>query len=260
MNEEELLFLVGDEGNTFDADVEDQLVQDLALNDPNIFQADDCDAFNSDVDDEPTVQTIFMANLSSAVSSPQQSGPSNSSVISEVLKLYDMCKRVDEPKIPNDVQQTNVVESDDVDMRNSNVIPIEQHVNHSKESVVLSGASSVINDDVVHEQNIPNKVQQTNVVESDTANMGNNNVIPYEQYVKQNDISVVSSSASSIVDNDCELHENTVFIPDDSMTTRLNILKYQVTIYEQRAKFELTDMSKNNLIKLLNKDRRSRKV
>ncbi|GJU83676.1 hypothetical protein Tco_1286041 [Tanacetum coccineum] len=41
-------------------------VQDLALNVDNVFQADDCDAFNSDVDEAPTTQTMFMANLSSA--------------------------------------------------------------------------------------------------------------------------------------------------------------------------------------------------
>ncbi|GKG12394.1 hypothetical protein Tco_0346631, partial [Tanacetum coccineum] len=52
--------------NTFDADVDNQPVQDLALNEENIFQADECDAFNSDVDDELTAQSIFMANLSSA--------------------------------------------------------------------------------------------------------------------------------------------------------------------------------------------------
>ena len=54
MDEEELLFLAGDDGNTYDADVDDQPVQDLAQNDPNIFQVDDCDAFDSDIDDEPT--------------------------------------------------------------------------------------------------------------------------------------------------------------------------------------------------------------
>lgn len=71
LDEDALLFLAGNDGNTFDADVDDQPVQDLALNDPNIFQVEDCDAFDSDVDDEPTAQTIFMANLSTAaVSSP----------------------------------------------------------------------------------------------------------------------------------------------------------------------------------------------
>nr|GEV95014.1 retrovirus-related Pol polyprotein from transposon TNT 1-94 [Tanacetum cinerariifolium] len=41
-------------------------VQDLALNVDNVFQADDCDAFDSDVDKAPTAQTMLMANLSSA--------------------------------------------------------------------------------------------------------------------------------------------------------------------------------------------------
>ncbi|GKA80315.1 retrovirus-related pol polyprotein from transposon TNT 1-94 [Tanacetum coccineum] len=36
--------------------------------------ADECDAFDSDVDDEPTAQTIFMANLSSAGSANLQAG------------------------------------------------------------------------------------------------------------------------------------------------------------------------------------------
>ncbi|GJS42469.1 gag-pol polyprotein [Tanacetum coccineum] len=57
-------FLVGEQPNTFDADVDNQPVRDLARNEDNIFQEDECDAFDSDVDDEPTAQSIFMANLS----------------------------------------------------------------------------------------------------------------------------------------------------------------------------------------------------
>ncbi|GJT56233.1 retrovirus-related pol polyprotein from transposon TNT 1-94 [Tanacetum coccineum] len=83
LDEEELLFLAGEQGNTFDADVDNQPVQDLALNEDNIFQADECDAFDSDVDDEPTAQTIFMANLSSARSTNPQAGPSNALILSE---------------------------------------------------------------------------------------------------------------------------------------------------------------------------------
>ncbi|GKC60626.1 hypothetical protein Tco_1088224 [Tanacetum coccineum] len=49
LDEEELLFLAGEQGNTFDADVDNQPVQDLALNEDNIFQADECDAFDSDI-------------------------------------------------------------------------------------------------------------------------------------------------------------------------------------------------------------------
>lgn len=84
------MFLADEGANTFDADVDDQPVYDMAKNDPNIFQADDCYTFDSDVDDELTAQTIFMAILSTPVSSTQQSGPSNALVISKVLKLYDM--------------------------------------------------------------------------------------------------------------------------------------------------------------------------
>ncbi|GJQ91768.1 hypothetical protein Tco_0002907 [Tanacetum coccineum] len=58
--------LIGGQDNAFDEDVDEQPVQDLALNVDNVFQADDCDAYDSDVDDAPTAQTLFMANLSSA--------------------------------------------------------------------------------------------------------------------------------------------------------------------------------------------------
>ncbi|GJV20672.1 hypothetical protein Tco_1369692 [Tanacetum coccineum] len=49
-----------------------------------LFLADECDAFDSDVDDEPTAQSIFMANLSSVGSANPQAGPSNASILSEV--------------------------------------------------------------------------------------------------------------------------------------------------------------------------------
>ncbi|GKF12148.1 hypothetical protein Tco_0050074 [Tanacetum coccineum] len=48
--------------NAIDEDVDEQPLHDLALNVDNVFQADDCDAFDSDVDEAPTTQTIFMAN------------------------------------------------------------------------------------------------------------------------------------------------------------------------------------------------------
>lgn len=64
LDEEELLFLVEEQANKYDADVDDQPVKDIALSDHNIFQAEDCDAFDSDVDDEPMAKSIFMANLS----------------------------------------------------------------------------------------------------------------------------------------------------------------------------------------------------
>jgi hypothetical protein len=94
---------------------------------------------------------------------------------------------------------------------------------------------------MVDKHEIPNKVQLTNIVGSHTTNMGNSDVLPCEQYMNHNEESIVPCSASFVVDNDCDLHEHTVYIPDDTMTTRLNILKDQMTYYEQRAKFELTE-------------------
>nr|GFA96350.1 retrovirus-related Pol polyprotein from transposon TNT 1-94 [Tanacetum cinerariifolium] len=53
LDEEQLLFLAGGQDNAIDEDVDVQPVQDLALNVDNVFQADDCDAFDSDVDEAP---------------------------------------------------------------------------------------------------------------------------------------------------------------------------------------------------------------
>ncbi|GJR19574.1 hypothetical protein Tco_0968101 [Tanacetum coccineum] len=133
-----------------------------------LFLADECDAFDSDVDDGLTAQTIFMANLSSAGSANLQASPSNASILFKV---------------------------------------------HTLENVI---DHSVTNQE---EHEIHNEVQQSNVIDSTSVYMGNNNVIPYEQYLSVNNISVVPSCASSTLNN---------------------IYKEQVAIYEQRAKFELT--------------------
>nr|GEV47025.1 integrase, catalytic region, zinc finger, CCHC-type, peptidase aspartic, catalytic [Tanacetum cinerariifolium] len=66
LDEEQLLFIVGGQDNVVDDDVDEPLVQDLVLTVDNICQADQYDAFDSNVDEAPPVQTMFMANLSSA--------------------------------------------------------------------------------------------------------------------------------------------------------------------------------------------------
>ncbi|GJV59747.1 hypothetical protein Tco_1465847 [Tanacetum coccineum] len=164
LDEKELLFLAGEQGNTFDVDVDNQPVQDLALNKDNIFQADECNAFDSDVDDEPTAQTIFMANMSSAGLANPQAGPSNASILSE-----------------------------------------------------------------------------SNVIDSISVDMGNSNVIPYEQYLSVDNMSVVPSCVSSALNDVCVSFDNYAFVPHDPIATELKTYKEQVAIYEQRAKFELTE-------------------
>nr|GFA87860.1 UBN2 domain-containing protein [Tanacetum cinerariifolium]GFA87893.1 UBN2 domain-containing protein [Tanacetum cinerariifolium] len=147
-NQNQRNFARGEQANTYDVDVDNQPVQDMAQSDPNIFQADDCDTLDSDV------------------------------------------------------------------------LNLENVIDH-------------------HE--IPNKVQQTNVLDSNSVDMGNNNVILYEQYVKHNEESVVPSGSSFVQYDDYILHADNAYVPDDSFTTTLNIYQDQVAIYEQHAKFELTD-------------------
>nr|GEW36778.1 ribonuclease H-like domain-containing protein [Tanacetum cinerariifolium] len=85
LDEEQLLFLVGGQDNTVDEDVDELSVQDLELNVDNVLQADECDAFDSDVDEAPTAHTMFMANLSSTHPVYDAASPSyDSDILSEV--------------------------------------------------------------------------------------------------------------------------------------------------------------------------------
>ncbi|GKC12742.1 hypothetical protein Tco_1009524, partial [Tanacetum coccineum] len=76
LDEEQLLFIACRQDNAINEDADEQPIQDLALNVDNVFQADDCDAFDSDVDEAPMAQTMFMANLSSADPVYDEAGPS----------------------------------------------------------------------------------------------------------------------------------------------------------------------------------------
>ncbi|GJR74808.1 retrovirus-related pol polyprotein from transposon TNT 1-94 [Tanacetum coccineum] len=205
LDEEQLLFIAGGQDNAIDEDVDEQPVQDLALNVDNVFQADDCDAFDSDVDEAPMAQTMFMANLSSADPVYDEAGPSYDSDILSEVHDHDhyqdaVCEHHEEHEMHDDVQPTYVVDS---------------HANYTSDS----------------------------------------NMIPYDQYVKDNAVPVVQSNVSS-VPNDAymmifnDMHEphaqsvsdttrNTVV--DNSLTAELATYKEQVELYERRARFELTE-------------------
>nr|GEX81205.1 integrase, catalytic region, zinc finger, CCHC-type, peptidase aspartic, catalytic [Tanacetum cinerariifolium] len=73
---EEATFHLGGQDNVVYEDVDEQSIQDIALNVDNVFQADDCDAFDSDVDEAHTAQTMFMENLSSAYPVYNKADPS----------------------------------------------------------------------------------------------------------------------------------------------------------------------------------------
>ncbi|GJW58430.1 retrovirus-related pol polyprotein from transposon TNT 1-94, partial [Tanacetum coccineum] len=80
LDEEQSLFLAGEQVTNVDDDVDDDVddstENDLALNVDHIFEADECDAFDSDVDEGPTSQTMFMANLTSEDPIYDEAGPS----------------------------------------------------------------------------------------------------------------------------------------------------------------------------------------
>ncbi|GJW50391.1 retrovirus-related pol polyprotein from transposon TNT 1-94 [Tanacetum coccineum] len=110
LDKEQLLFIAGGQDNAIDEDVDEQPIQDLALNVDNVFQADNCDAFDYDVDEAPMAQTMFMANLSSADPVYDEASPYDSDILSEV-HYHDhyqdaVCEHHEEHEMHDDVQQT----------------------------------------------------------------------------------------------------------------------------------------------------------
>nr|GEZ50832.1 hypothetical protein [Tanacetum cinerariifolium] len=143
-------------------------------------KADECEAFDSNVDEAPTTQTMFMANLS-------------------FTDLDAVCE------------------------------------NHE-----------------VHEMH--DDVQLNCVVDSDAEYTGDSNMIPHDQYVKDNAEPVVQNNVSSVPNDACmmiinEMHEYTAQcvsvkaptkVVDASLTVELATYKEQAELYERWAKFEFT--------------------
>ncbi|GJU72661.1 hypothetical protein Tco_1264066 [Tanacetum coccineum] len=195
----------GGHDNAVDEDVDEQPVQDLALNVDNVFQADDCDAFDSDVDEAPTAQTMFMANLSSAAPMYDEAGPSyDSDILSEVHdhdQYQDaVCKHHKEHEMHDDVQPNYVVDSHANYTSNSNMISYDQYVKDNAMPVVQSNVSSIPNDAYM-------------MIYNDM----------YEPHAQ----SVSKTTRNTVVDN--------------SLTAELATYKEQVELYERRARFELTE-------------------
>ncbi|GKF07327.1 hypothetical protein Tco_0041551, partial [Tanacetum coccineum] len=98
-------------------------------------------------------------------------------------------------------------------------------------------------------------VQPNYVVDSHTDYTSDSNMIPYDQYVKDNAVPVVQSNVFSVPNNAYmmiynDMHEPYVqsvsktthnTIVDNSLTAELGTYKEQVKLYERRAKFELTE-------------------
>ncbi|GKA23648.1 hypothetical protein Tco_0709681, partial [Tanacetum coccineum] len=205
LDEEQLLFLTGVHDNVVDEDVDEQPVQDLALNVDNVFQADDCDAFDYDVDEAPTAQTMFMANLSSADLVYGEASPSyDSNILSEVHdhdQYQDaICEHHEEHEMHDDVQPNYIINSHANYTSNSNMIPYDQYVKDNSVPVIQSNVSSVPNDAYM-------------MIYSDM----------YEPHSQ----SVSKTTRNTVVDN--------------SLTAELATYKEQVELYERWARFELTE-------------------
>nr|GEV52499.1 retrovirus-related Pol polyprotein from transposon TNT 1-94 [Tanacetum cinerariifolium] len=166
--------------------------------------ADDCNAFDFDVNEAPTAQTLFMANLSSAYPVYDEAGPSYDSYVLSEVHDYD----------------------------HYHDAVCEHHEVHE-----------------MHEN-----VQPNYVVDSHTGYTSDCNMIPYDQYAKDNTMQVIQSDVS-VVSNDAymmiliDMHEPPVQhvhvtiqtkVVYTSLTAELATYKEQVKLYERRTRFELT--------------------
>nr|GEW03572.1 integrase, catalytic region, zinc finger, CCHC-type, peptidase aspartic, catalytic [Tanacetum cinerariifolium] len=93
--------------------------------------AEDCDAFNSDVDEAPTAQTMFMANLSSADPVTDEARPSYDSDILSEVQDHDhyqdaVCAYHKEHAIHDNVQLNQDVDTHADHTSDSNMIPYDQ--------------------------------------------------------------------------------------------------------------------------------------
>ncbi|GKB38222.1 hypothetical protein Tco_0883164 [Tanacetum coccineum] len=112
---------------------------------------DACDAFDSDFDEAPTVQTMFMESLSSTDPIFDEASPSyDSNILSEVQDHDNYIDSIDEyhevHKMQNNVQPNYVVDLDAEYTSNSNIILYKQYVKDNAVQVVQSNVSSVPND------------------------------------------------------------------------------------------------------------------
>nr|GEV84331.1 hypothetical protein [Tanacetum cinerariifolium] len=107
LDEEQLLIIAGGQDNAYD-----------------------CDAFNSDVDEAPTAQTMFMANLLSAYPVYDEASPSyDSNILSEVPDhdnyQDDDCEHHEVHEMHDDVQPNYFVDSHTDYVNDSNMIPYD---------------------------------------------------------------------------------------------------------------------------------------
>ncbi|GJZ31310.1 hypothetical protein Tco_0576357 [Tanacetum coccineum] len=110
-----------------------------------IVTADDCDAFDSDVDEAPTAQTMFMANLSSAYPVYDEASPSyDSDILSEEqVELYERRAKFELTKKEQKIEEELRIVITDRNIKEENLkkelhsvkMQLSSTINHNKSMV-----------------------------------------------------------------------------------------------------------------------------
>nr|GEV70646.1 integrase, catalytic region, zinc finger, CCHC-type, peptidase aspartic, catalytic [Tanacetum cinerariifolium] len=102
----------------------------------NVFQTDDCDAFDFDVNEAPTAQTMFMANLASADPVYDEADSScDSNILSEAkFKLTKREKKIDE-QLRIVITDRNIKEENLKKELHSLKMKLSSTINHNKSMV-----------------------------------------------------------------------------------------------------------------------------
>ncbi|GKE16499.1 hypothetical protein Tco_1424076 [Tanacetum coccineum] len=87
LDEEQLLFIVGGQTNTFDDDVDEAPVQDLALNKDNVFQADQSDPIYDEAG--PSYDSDIISEIAQCVSANEQNKVVNVSLTTELVRYKE---------------------------------------------------------------------------------------------------------------------------------------------------------------------------
>nr|GEX31078.1 hypothetical protein [Tanacetum cinerariifolium] len=162
--------------------------------------ADDCDVFDSDVDEDLMAQTMFMANLSSTDPVNDEARPSYDSYILSEVQDHDHCQDTvcahhEEHAMHDNIQLNHVVDSHADYTSNSNMIPYYQYVKNNAVPTIHSNVSFVSNDAYM-------------MIDNDM----------YEPHAQ----SVSKTSPNTVGEN--------------SLTAELTTYKEQVELYERRAR------------------------
>nr|GEX15359.1 retrovirus-related Pol polyprotein from transposon TNT 1-94 [Tanacetum cinerariifolium] len=145
----------------------------------NVFQAEDYDAFDSDVDEAPTAQTVFMANLSSADPITDEAGPSYDS--SQDQSKHDTCAYHEEHVMHDSVQLDHGVDLHADYTSVSNMILYDQYV---KDNEINEQLRLVISDCNFKEETLKRDLHSTKLQLASTINR-NKSMVEETTFLKQ---------------------------------------------------------------------------